>query len=120
MESLAYILIRFLQGFLPWEGLRRSQDILQAKQQIPARELCKGLPVEFQTFLEYSRSLPFNAKPEYDQFFDLSGGLLSCEALDKMSVVLDWEDERTSGEQCDVLCGRAMGLRGNGPKRRKE
>ena len=38
---------------------------MQMKHETPIAELCSGLPVEFQTFLAYSRNLSFNEQPNY-------------------------------------------------------
>ena len=63
LESLAYILIYFLRGSLPWQtlGHQGNEDfVLQLKQQINVHDLCDGLLVEFCKFLEYTRSLSFD------------------------------------------------------------
>jgi casein kinase I homolog HRR25 len=71
LESLAYILIYFLCGSLPWqhlEGVSRKQKfkhILEKKRQTSVKSLCKGLPDEFGIFLAYARTLQFHDKPDY-------------------------------------------------------
>ncbi|XP_031622794.1 casein kinase 1-like protein 5 [Contarinia nasturtii] len=76
LESLAYILIYFLQSKLPWQqvpkvgdnGLttkQRKERILEIKMSTSVMDLCKGLPVEFQTFVGYCRQLKFDEKPSY-------------------------------------------------------
>jgi serine/threonine protein kinase len=75
LESLAYVLIYFLRGALPWQGLS-SSDILEMKKRTSASDLCHGLPVELRTFLEYCHSLPFDHKPNYEYFVNLFDGLL--------------------------------------------
>jgi len=68
LESLSYILIYFLRGSLPWQGIkankhRRYDAILKMKQ--ASSGLCEGLPREFQTFLAYTRRLQFDEEPNY-------------------------------------------------------
>jgi casein kinase I family protein HRR25 len=66
LESLAYILIYFLCGSLPWHGSNGSlhQDkILQMKMTPDVWGL--SYPKEFGIFLHYSRALPFQDKPDY-------------------------------------------------------
>jgi serine/threonine protein kinase len=76
LESLAYVLIYLLHGALPWQGLGSSFDILEMKKRILARDLCHGLSVEFCSFLEYCRSLPFDHKPDYEHFINIFNSLL--------------------------------------------
>jgi len=72
LESLGYILIYFSLGRLPWQGIRRKskkefhQMIMEMKIRTPAEILCKSLPPEFATYLNYCRALIFHEKPEYN------------------------------------------------------
>ncbi|KAH8074510.1 protein kinase [Aureococcus anophagefferens] len=74
LESIGYILVYFLLGKLPWQGLKvppnvsgtasqKHRLILDKKQLTPLPELCRGCPVEFQEFIQYCRELQFDAKP---------------------------------------------------------
>ncbi|KAL4506522.1 hypothetical protein ABPG72_000093 [Tetrahymena utriculariae] len=71
LESLGYILIYFLKGSLPWQGIKtnsrdqKQQTILDMKTSIPVEELCKGLPPEFAIYINYCRNLKFEDKPDY-------------------------------------------------------
>ena len=55
MEALGYILIYFLQGTLPWQGLRaktkaqKYEKISEKKLSTPVEELCRGAPGELPT-----------------------------------------------------------------------
>ena len=57
LESIAYMLIYFLKGKLPWQGLKASDKrtkyglILECKQDTTIHTLCDGLPREFYEFL---------------------------------------------------------------------
>ena len=59
LESIAYMLIYFLKGRLPWQGLETGQHhserkyglILDKKQQTSIAQLCEGLPPVFGQFL---------------------------------------------------------------------
>ena len=90
LESLMYVLIGFLRGKLPWQGLewslmnrkkpRRYSKVGAKKQAVSAQELCNGLPVQFCTLLTYCRSLKFDEKPNYNycrkllrEAFDVQG-----------------------------------------------
>lgn len=99
LESLAYILIYFLRGSLPWQGLGKAQDIVRSKRKA-TRNLCQGLPVEFRNFLDYCRSLDFDARPDYDRFHRLFGDLQSREGHEN-DMRFDWEvaDDQIGGER---------------------
>jgi serine/threonine protein kinase len=94
LESLAYILIYFLLGSLPWQNSdsdsEEDESVLDIKQRIPANDLCRGLPVEFCIFLKYAQSLSFDAKPDYGYLRGLFEGLLSREGLQNDSF--DWDN----------------------------
>ncbi|EKX54857.1 hypothetical protein GUITHDRAFT_159100 [Guillardia theta CCMP2712] len=71
LEGLAYVLLYFLRGQLPWQGMQafnqkdKYHKICVKKQNISVRELCKGVPEEIGTFLCYCRNLKFDESPNY-------------------------------------------------------
>ncbi|KAG1758314.1 putative serine/threonine-protein kinase vrk [Suillus occidentalis] len=79
IESLAYMLIYFLRGSLPW--LSNDHDklsntaILERKVNTTVEALCHGIPVEFVSILVYSRSLAFSEDPDHDYLRSLLHGL---------------------------------------------
>ena len=80
---------------LPWQGLGHldysGHDIVaKNKEQISSHELCHGLPVKFSSFLDYSRLLSFDAKPNYHYLFDLFDNLLLQEGLNG-DLTFDWD-----------------------------
>jgi hypothetical protein len=109
LESLAYILIYFLRGSLPWQSLGhqgvKEDFVLKVKQQINVHDLCHNLPVEFCKFLEYTRSLSFDDKPDYNHLYDLLDGLLSQEGFPKDSL-FDWSVDggQSGGENGHDAC----------------
>ena len=66
IESLAYVLIYLFCGSLPWIHGRNSNNIVQTKQSISSAELCQGLLGGLKNILDYSRSLAFQDKPDYN------------------------------------------------------
>lgn len=50
LESIGYLLIYFLKGSLPWQGLRASnkmnkyEKIMEKKSQTTIEALCRGIP----------------------------------------------------------------------------
>lgn len=93
LESLAYIFIYFLRGSLPWQGMgHQNKLVVECKQNTFALDLCRGLPVEFRTFFTYSRSLPFDHKPDYDYLSHLFDELLLWEGSNPSGdLKFDWE-----------------------------
>lgn len=71
LESVSYILVYFLKGSLPWQGLKANTKkeqyalIREKKISTSVSKLCKGLPPEFSTFINYTRSLGFEDRPDY-------------------------------------------------------
>merc|ERR1739848_972779 len=71
LEAIGYVLVYFLEGSLPWQGIKAGakQDkygaIMEKKMAMPMHELCSGLPQEFTTYLSYCRDLAFDAEPDY-------------------------------------------------------
>lgn len=85
----------FLRGSLPWQGLKlakgehKTEQIKTMKMNTSAGELCKGLPVEFETYIDYSRSLRADAKPDYQYLRGLFRGLSKRHGIDYDNV-FDW------------------------------
>jgi serine/threonine protein kinase len=71
LESVAYMLIYFLRGSLPWQGLKANSKhgkyklILEKKLNLSIDSLCAGIPKEFAMFLKYTRDLSFEQEPDY-------------------------------------------------------
>ena len=71
LEGLAYVLIYFLKGSLPWQGLRahnkkeKYTKIMQSKIDTTPEALCQRLPPEILNFLNYTRALKFAERPDY-------------------------------------------------------
>ncbi|KAI7825556.1 kinase-like domain-containing protein [Kickxella alabastrina] len=73
LESLGYVLMYFLRGSLPWQGLKAATKkqkydrIMEKKMSTSTEELCRGFPTEFAVYLNYARSLRVF---KYDYMFD--------------------------------------------------
>ena len=72
IESIGYVLMYFLLGSLPWQGLKikqgeeQFQKIAEKKYNTPFEELCKGQPNEFLMYFKHVDSLEFEEEPNYD------------------------------------------------------
>jgi serine/threonine protein kinase len=88
LESLAYILIYLLCGFLPWQNARGG--ILALKQGFTSHDMFRKLPMEFRSFFEACCSLAFQDKPNYDQYYKLFNNLLLQQEFGS-NPVFDWD-----------------------------
>jgi len=80
MEALGYVLVYFLNG-LPWQNLQvdrkdRRKVIGDIKAKLPLKKLTEGLPVEFEKYMNYTRSLRFTDEPNYAYLKSLFSGCL--------------------------------------------
>ena len=70
LESLGYMHIFFLKGNLPWSNMKTCQERIkqvgEMKSIITTYELCKGLPIEIQKFMDYVRGLHYQSIPNYN------------------------------------------------------
>ncbi|KAJ1911865.1 serine/threonine protein kinase [Tieghemiomyces parasiticus] len=95
LESLGYVLMYFLRGNLPWQGLkavtkRQKYDrIMERKMTTTTEQLCRGFPNEFAIYLNYTRSLRFDDKPDYAYLKRLFRELFVRESM-KYDYVFDW------------------------------
>ncbi|MCQ2818356.1 MAG: casein kinase 1 family protein [archaeon] len=72
VEAIGYVLMYFLRGSLPWQGLKinkkedRYQKIYEKKKSTTAEELCQGFPKEFCDYVNYTRNMEFEQEPDYN------------------------------------------------------
>ncbi|XP_043604124.1 casein kinase I isoform X3 [Bombus pyrosoma] len=77
LEALGNMLMYFLRGSLPWQGLKadtlkeRYQKIGDTKRNTPIEVLCDGHPEEMATYLRYVRRLDFFETPDYEYLRNL-------------------------------------------------
>ncbi len=80
LEAIMYVLLYFLKGSLPWQGLTahnkvdKYKRIMDSKMSIASETLCKGFPStpqivdrigEFQAMLKHCKGLKFDEEPNY-------------------------------------------------------
>ena len=74
IESIGYMLVYFLKGSLPWQGLKAKSSkekyrlIYEKKSQVAVSELCAGCPQPFADLIEYARAMRFDAQPDLARF----------------------------------------------------
>ena len=71
LEAIGYVLMYFLRGRLPWQGIpvknkeERYRKIMEKKIETSAEELCQGFPEEFTNYIHYTRNLEYEQDPDY-------------------------------------------------------
>jgi serine/threonine protein kinase len=102
MESVGYVLMYFLRGSLPWQGLHigRKEDrylkIYEKKRDTTAEELCYGYPKQFKEYVEYTRAMEFEQEPNYEYLKGLFYQVLK-ENNWSFDYKYDWKE--------DTMCG---------------
>ncbi|EAQ89733.1 casein kinase I [Chaetomium globosum CBS 148.51] len=95
MESLGYVMLYFCRGSLPWQGLKAATKkqkydrIMEKKMTTPTDVLCRGFPNEFAIYLNYTRSLRFDDKPDYSYLRKIFRDLFVREGF-QYDYVFDW------------------------------
>lgn len=80
---------------MPWQGLKATTDkekqelVKNMKINLPAEKLCDGLPDAFAKYINYTRSLGFEDKPDYAYLRRLFRRLFSSEGF-KHDSIFDW------------------------------
>ncbi|KAK3163216.1 hypothetical protein QOZ80_1AG0000790 [Eleusine coracana subsp. coracana] len=95
LESLGYVLLYFLRGSLPWQGLKAAtktqkyDKICEKKISTPIEVLCKSCPVEFASYFHYCHSLTFDQRPDYAFVKRLFRELFTRQGYE-FDYVFDW------------------------------
>ena len=97
LESLGYVLMKFLSGSLPWDKRTKDKKILDdwemigvMKKQTSVEDMCKGCHKEFHMYLHYCRGLRFDEKPDYDYLNKLFKDLFYRLGYHKYDWRFDW------------------------------
>lgn len=96
MESLGFVLMYFLRGSLPWQGLRATtkkqkyQRILERKQATHPDQLCRGYPSEFRDYFAHCSSLGFEDRPDYRYLKRIFRDLFERQCFEDDGI-FDWD-----------------------------
>lgn len=76
LESIAYIVIYFILGELPWQGIKAKSKSVKKEKILEIKHKCdfkseKNLPKELIIFLEYCKNLGYDEKPDYKYIYKL-------------------------------------------------
>ncbi|XP_047944362.1 casein kinase 1-like protein 2 isoform X2 [Salvia hispanica] len=117
LESLGYVVMYFLRGSLPWQGLQAGNKkqkydrISEKKVQTSIESLCRGYPTEFASYFHYCRSLRFEDKPDYGYLKRLFRDLFIREGF-QFDYVFDWTILKYQQSQLANPPSRTLGAAG--------
>ncbi|KAG4190125.1 hypothetical protein ERO13_A07G012800v2 [Gossypium hirsutum] len=115
LESLGFVLMYFLRGSLPWQGLKagtkkqKYEKISEKKVSTSIEALCRGYPTEFASYFHYCRSLRFDDKPDYAYLKRIFRDLFIREGF-QFDYVFDWTILKYQQSQLTNPPARALGL----------
>ena len=116
LESLAYVLMYFLHGTLPWQDVKTTTKeqkydrIMEKKMTTPTDLLCCGFPSEFGIFLNYTRALRFDNKSDYSYLHKLFRDLFVREGF-QYDYMFDWNVQRTQDDPSNPSGSKATAHR---------
>jgi len=119
LESVGHMIMYFLRGSLPWQGLKaenvkeRYTKIGETKRQTPIDTLCEGFPEEFATYLRYVRHIDFFEQPDYDYLIKLFSDLYERNGY-KWDSHFDWTNRPMHSHFTEVPPIPGTGDRGTG------
>ncbi|CAL0306973.1 unnamed protein product [Lupinus luteus] len=114
LESLGYVLMYFLRGSLPWQGLKagtkkqKYEKISEKKVSTSIEALCRSYPTEFASYFHYCRSLRFDDKPDYAYLKRIFRDLFIREGF-QFDYVFDWTILKYQQSQLATPPARAIG-----------
>ena len=106
-ESIGYMLIHFMRGKLPWQGIiaknkkEKLKKTFEIKYKTSIRELCQGLPKEFIDYMKYCRQLRYIEKPDYNYLINLFVKLMKKKRY-IMDYKYDWDIIDTQKENMNT------------------
>ena len=98
LEAIGYVLLYFLRGRLPWQGIpaknkdERNYKIMMKKKETSADELCEGFPEQFSNYINYSRNLEYEQDPDYNYLKNLFISVLNMYGF-QIDCFYDWDTE---------------------------
>ena len=122
LESTAYVLLYFLRGSLPWQGLKikskenRYKKIMVKKKEIKSEELCETFPEEFKYFVDYVRNLGYTENPDYEKLRNNFLVLVKEKMCRNFDFIYDWttkSDIQQRDDSIDILNGNFGGNKNN-------
>ena len=129
LESTAYVLLYFLRGSLPWQGLKikskenRYKKIMVKKKEIKSEELCETFPEEFKYFVDYVKGLGYTENPDYEKLRNNFLVLVKEKMCRNFDFIYDWttkSDIQQRDDSIDILNGNFGGNKNNQDNKNNE
>mmetsp|Transcript_36352 Transcript_36352/g.73280 ORF Transcript_36352/g.73280 Transcript_36352/m.73280 type:complete len:348 (-) Transcript_36352:133-1176(-) len=121
LEGIGNVLVHFLRGHLPWQGLKagskrkKHQKIGQCKRETSIEELCRGFPQEFARYFHHCRSLQYADRPDYGYLRSLMKDALVRECY-QHDLRYDWMLVRAASDSEEDSRGRKRRRRHHLPR----
>ena len=99
LEAIGYVLMYFLRGSLPWQGLKvdrkedRYKKIYEKKKATSPEELCTGFPPELAEYVRYTRNLEFEQNHDYNYLRGLFRKIMDDKGYDINEIKFDWSKD---------------------------
>lgn len=125
LESLGYVLMYFIRGSLPWQGLKANtkkqkyERIMDRKMSTSTEQLCKGYATEFRSYFEYCRSLRFEDRPDYAYLKRLFKELFYRKGF-QYDNMFDWTVLNLQQEKARLPPERPIGGGGSGEQQQQD
>ena len=119
LESIGYIIMYFIRGSLPWQGLKvnkkedRYKKICEKKRDTSAKDLCSGFPSEFENFVSYTRNLEFTQVPDYNYLRNLLKDIIKRSGS-VIDFYYDWCTQRPNIKSDDIIYTNDYKIKYNG------
>ncbi len=97
LESVGNVMMYFLRGSLPWQGLQaknrkeKYDKIREKKLATTTEKLCEGFPEEFAKYFNYCKGLKFDEAPNYELLRKILRDLFVAKGF-KPDLVFDWNE----------------------------
>ena len=108
LEALGHMMLYFLRGSLPWQGLKadtlkeRYQKIGETKRNTPIDVLCENQCDEFSTYLRYVRKLDFFETPDYEYLINMFQRLFDRKGFEN-DRIFEWSLIQTPSPSPSVI-----------------
>ena len=99
IESIGYVLMYFLNGILPWQGLKamkgedQFEKIAEKKNNTSFEELTRNNPEEFLLYFKHCDSLKFEDEPNYEYLISLFKTMINKYCIDCL-YDYDWKKNK--------------------------